>query len=240
MELIIYSIIFIFVIFFVLELFLLLRRIILAKIAGIKTTPFSQECKKPTRKFLVIGDSTSYGAGANNSKHSLAGRLAKNNPNVHIDNLSENGMTLKRLKKRLKNIQHNKYDLIFIHIGGMDVLSMTSDAKITKYTARILEHSCALLTNNDPSKIIFVSMNNVGGAPAFRFPLERLLEKRSRNVRDTFGLVCDKFDVTHVALFSEQQDDQLAQQPSRYFARDGIHPNDEGYALWYNKINNHL
>lgn len=240
MQLIIYTILFIAFALFIYEVFFIMRGFIIAKIISNKTTPVSQHLPNASKHILVIGDSTSFGAGAEKSKHSLVGRLINNHPDVHVDNFSENGMSLKKLLHRLQNSLTRKYDLVIIHIGGIDVLSMTSDSKINSLTEKIFHKTLTILKRNQPEKILLVSVNNVGCAPTFRYPLDIFLEKRSRKLKNIFQSLCKNKNITHISLFAEKNDDPFAKQPQLLYSKDGIHPNDEGYGIWYDKINPYI
>ena len=223
------------------EVFLINRRIILSKIIARKTTVVQQPSPNASRHILVIGDSTAYGTGAEKREHSLVGRLARDYPDAHIDNFSENGMSLAKLFKKLNDLPFNrKYDLIMIHIGGIDVISMTPSSRMTILTRQILKRSLLLLKKPTPKNVVFVSVNNAGCAPAFRFPLDQLFEKRSKKLRDISDKICRDYQATHVALFEEKPDDPLAKDPQSLYAKDGIHPNDNGYGFWYDKVKSHI
>lgn len=222
------------------EVILIGRRLVLAKRNGNRAVPVSQHVPNATTHVLVVGDSTAYGTGAEEQQNSLVGRLARNFPHIHIDNAAENGMGLDVLRKKLDTMSGRSYDITMLHIGGIDVLSMTTDAKIITALKDIFEKARALLKSDDPRNIVFVSVNNVGCAPAFRFPLNRLLERRSRRLNGLFQVLADEHEVTHVSLFCERDDDPFAARPDELYASDGIHPNDAGYELWYDKINQKL
>ena len=38
--------------------------------------------------------------------------------------------------------------------------------------------------------------------------------------------------VVYVNLFKEKEDDPFAHDPKRFRSTDGLHPGDDGYALW--------
>ena len=41
----------------------------------------------------------------------------------------------------------------------------------------------------------------------------------------------------YVSLYKDKADDPFAQRPDELNARDGLHPSDAGYRLWYDALN---
>jgi len=217
----------------VIELFRTILLTYKAKELGKKVTPFSKINPGAEEKILVIGDSTSLGVGSENPNKSLAGRLSCDFPNASICNLSKNAMEVSTLLKELTAVSHMHYDIIMMHIGGIDTLKYTSMTKLSKNLNDIFN----IAKKMNPDKIILVSMNNVGAAPVFKYSLLRpLYSSRSRKIRDFFSAECKKHEIIHADLFAEKKEDSLSRNPKKFYAADGIHPTDEGYGLWYDKI----
>lgn len=200
--------------------------------SGKKVTPVMQQNEGATKRVLVIGDSTSYGTGALESENSLVGRLAKDFPNIEIVNASENAMSMKRLHEKLQTLKGEKFDIIMIHIGGIDMLSFTPSAKIHTLAKDIF----SLTRELSAQKVLLVSMNNPVSAPLFRFPVNHILDKRSKVLTDVFADVCAQSSIDHVPLYVDDPEDPFHSDPERYYAYDGVHPNDEGYGVVYKKI----
>lgn len=211
-----------------------------AKILGRKALPVSKENSKANKRILILGDSTAFGTGATNPNNSLAGRLSKDFPEASITNLSQNALNIDGLLKQITNISDKKFDTIMIHIGGIDTLTLTSFKKVRDRLIKIFDIAKKMATDN----VILISMNNVGSAPAIKFPFSILYSNRSRKLRDHFTDICTECKIAHIPLFVEKKDDPLPQNPTKLYASDGIHPSDEGYGIWYEKIKsgilNHL
>ena len=202
--------------------------------AGKQAVPASQVSTREQARVLIIGDSTAYGTGASQAEYSLAGRLAHDFPQFTIINAAENAMSIAQLEQKVAALkdQHQQFDVVMIHLGGMDTISFTRLKQIkTKLNAIFAEtkHLGARLT-------VLVSVNNVGAAPFFQFPLDRLYTHRSRQVSAACNAACAEAKALHVPLFVERSDDPLFVKSGPLFAPDGIHPNDDGYAMWYQKI----
>jgi lysophospholipase L1-like esterase len=220
-----------FVLFVIVEGIRLARAIYLAIQLGKKTVPFSQESRRGGKRALVIGDSTSYGTGTSDPRYSLAGRLAADLPDYTIENQSENAMSLARLAEKLETL-HGPYDRIYIHIGGVDSVSFTPLGKMRAKLDTVLKRAHAL--TNGP--IYLVSVNNPRAAPAYGFPFSRVFEWRSRKVSTTCGEACSLHNVYHIPLWHDLEHEPLLTTTKSLFAQDGMHPNDEGYGVWYQKI----
>jgi lysophospholipase L1-like esterase len=51
-----------------------------------------------------------------------------------------------------------------------------------------------------------------------------------------FMQVAAETPLTYVDLFEEHEDDPFVQQPEKYVAIDGLHPTNEGYGYWYERL----
>jgi lysophospholipase L1-like esterase len=169
--------------------------------------PLSQVVENPEYTILIVGDSTSYGTGASCKECSLVGRLAKDVAGASITNASKNAMSLSTLTQTLRSLSTNVYDVIIIHIGGIDTISLTPMRTIERYIGAVFSYA----TKMARKKVFLVSVNNAGLVPLFRFPLSLI-------------------------LFEEREREVLHKNPNRFFSSDKTHPNDEGYAIWYEKI----
>jgi lysophospholipase L1-like esterase len=208
-------------------------RIMRAIRAGKIAIPAAQEVSSSSARLLVIGDSTSYGSGASQPSFSLVGRLAQDFPQFTIVNASENAMSLAQVRKKMETIStRERFDIIMIHVGGIDTLLFTPISIIQKELHQIFSLARAM----GAQTVVLVSVNNVGSVPLFHFPFNHLFTHRSRLVSEA----CDKEsllnDIVHVPLFSETAFEPLLRNGHQFFSVDGIHPNDEGYGVWYEKI----
>ncbi len=202
-----------------------------AHLSGERTTPVSQMCKNPRKRILIVGDSTSYGTGASSPNNSLVGRFASDFPDFEIINESENALNIANLEKKLEN-GSGTFDVLMIHIGGIDTLAFTSFLKMEKLFLRINEH----IKRRNFRTVILVTVNNVGLSPFIRFPLKHLFEERSRKMHSFFEKMAQRYNMVHVSLYELAENDPLAKDPRRLFSADKIHPSDEGYGIWYARI----
>jgi len=200
--------------------------------AGKKAILVSQFKEGATKRILVIGDSTSYGTGSSKPENSLVGRLINDFPEVEIINLSENAMNIKRLYEKISELKNESFDIIVFHIGGMDALTFTRSKTISNYVEKIREETRKM---GHPI-VILVSMTNIGALPASHFPINTVLNRRSKYVSNIFNNTCIDCDIVHVPLYAELNADPLLSGNRKLFADDNWHPNDEGYGIWYEQI----
>lgn len=202
--------------------------------AGKKHVPVSWTSNDERGKILIIGDSTSRGVGVSHPKYALTGLLARDFPQYRIINLSQNALKISQVTPLLSTTPPHEFDYLFVHIGGMDTIHFTSSNIIRKE----LQNLFATATAHGIKKIFLISMNNVGSAPFFRFPLSQIYTFRSRQLTHLFADICKQYPeiAIHVPLFTERQNEPLRKDGQRHFSEDNIHPNDKGYALWHQQI----
>jgi len=77
---------------------------------------------------------------------------------------------------------------------------------------------------------------NVGNAPFFFAPLSWIMTSRSRELHAMVRASAAARGAVYVNLFKEAADDPFVRDPQRLHAADGLHPSDDGYALWYSEL----
>lgn len=178
-------------------------------------------------RILVVGDSSAVGTGADAPQDSVAGRLAKANPQVEIWNVAENGLRTAGLAERLRALDGSRFDAILIHIGVNDIVRFTPLPLLRIQIAEALGFARAVSDH-----VFLVTGGNIGMAPALPPGLRWVVTRRAREVRALFIDAATAAGVVYVDMFNGEVDRPVLANPARYFARDGFHPNSEGYALW--------
>ncbi len=199
---------------------------------GKKAKIVTQNKANASNNLLIIGDSTAVGTGADCPECSLVGRLALDLPDNQIINAAKNAMTLKDLERALNPFRTNQYNYIMVHIGGMDTLTLLP-LKIIRRRALSSLKSAKRIADKE---VFLVSVYNVGTAPIFQFPLNIFFSRRSKLISQTLNDVCNELSIQHIPLYTPKENDLLYKNVRRYFSTDGLHPNSEGYGLWYSTI----
>lgn len=182
----------------------------------------------PAVNFLAIGESTVAGLGAATHETALTGQFAKYlsqkiGQTVRWRAIGKNGVTARRTLNELVPLipVGEKYDYILLGTCGNDVLRLSSPWKFRRSIRDLVAHMQAAY----PGAYIFIT-----NAPAIylspvlpqpvKFILTRLTRMHDANLRE-FIPTLEKVFYFH----------QPAEVTEGFFA-DGIHPSEEGYAVW--------
>lgn len=184
------------------------------------------------KRVLIVGDSTAFGTGASRVEETLAGRFAHDFPDVEVINYAVNGSRTKDVMSQLKRADGKRFNLVLISTGGNDVWRFTNLRKVRKDLCKAL--TCAQEISN--GKTILLIYNYVALAPAFPFFLRSAIVRRGEIIDTMFLDVAQRFGIEAVEVFSREQRFSFARNSYKYFAADGIHPNSEGYRVWYARL----
>lgn len=202
------------------------------KFLGLTVKPYSQKGRNNERWILLLGDSTAVGTGASHWRDTIAGRFARDYPDIEIVNVAQNGGLVRNLHGQIKNLNETKFDLVIVSVGGNDVWHLTSLRSIRKELRTVLP-ILKLLSNQ---RVLFLIYNNIGFAPLFPKVLRTFLKCRCDLVQRTIREISEECDIPTIDLFTEKTENPFLNNPENLFAMDGIHPNSEGYKLWYNRL----
>ena len=183
----------------------------------------------PLQSLLIVGDSTAVGTGASSPAHSVAGLIARDHPLLRIVNRAEDGAKFADIARQLAG--NERFDVILVMGGGNDVIRFTgSDA---------LEHDIADVAQRARVRaglVFILPPGNVGNAPFFFAPLSWLMTQRAKALHRFVREAAADNGAVYVNLYQDRADDPFAQQPDEFNARDGLHPSDTGYRLWYETL----
>jgi lysophospholipase L1-like esterase len=183
------------------------------------------------RRVLIIGDSSAVGTGANAPEDSVAGRLAAAYPHLDVWNLAENGLRTAGLLPDLLALNGTRFDLVLIHVGVNDIVRFTPLPQLREQLMEALT-----LARRLSDHVLLLTGGNLGLSPALTPGFRWVITRRTREVRLLFLDVAAVTGVLYVDMFDGVADRPFVANPRRFFARDGFHPNSEGYALWYEAV----
>ncbi len=189
---------------------------------------FSQEKSDSSYQVLVIGDSTGAGVGAINPQESVVGRLFTDFPFISVKNVSENGLRLKQVTEKLRTVEHARFNFIIIQAGGNDVIRLTPLHTLEKQLEEIF-----IETKKRADYVAFLPAGNVGLAPIFSWPINKILTARSRAVRKMYIKKTKEHGVFYADFFTEREGDIFLTDIKRYYSKDIFHPSGDGYRIWY-------
>ncbi len=184
------------------------------------------------RKILLVGDSTAVGTGSIHIDRTLGGYLANDFPKTDIINKSVNGSLTGHVLDQLLTVATEKFDLILISTGGNDVWAFTNGKKIRAQLIASLD----LAKKMSNHKVVLIFFGNEGSAPFFPLLLSGLLLNRTDYIRQIFTGVATLQQVPLIELFSKPKENPFIIDPKRFFAPDGLHPNERGYWEWYKHL----
>lgn len=196
-----------------------------------RSEPLQQLPTDATVKMLIVGDSTAVGTGASSAQHSVAGLLGHDHPRLRIDNRARDGARFSHVLDQLGTLEAgDRYDLVLVQAGGNDVIRLRgADAlqnDIDRVIARAREHS---------DRVIVMPAGNVGNAPFFFPPVSWWMTYRARDLHRFVRTAAAQHGAVYVNLFHEKADDPFVRRPELN-ARDGLHPSDAGYRVWFDQL----
>jgi len=195
-----------------------------------QSEPFRLKPAGAMAALLVVGDSTAVGTGASAPTASVAGLISRDHSRLTIVNRARDGARFADIVSQLEN--EEKFDVILVLGGGNDVIRFTRSVLLEQDIARTAE-----LARTRAPLVVFMPAGNVGSAPFFFAPWSWWMTERSRKLHGFVRQAVADNGALYVNLFKEKADDPFAQRPDELHARDGLHPSDAGYRLWYGELN---
>lgn len=191
---------------------------------------FESHPRNPTSKILVVGDSTGVGTGSKNPKQSVAGLLASDYPYADISNYAQNGMRSDKLLAFIKKMPIDKYDLIFIHTCGGDIVALQSPHVIAKSVGKIIFEA-----KKRGRKIVLLPPGDVGAAPFVPWFLKMFYTKRTEQALQLVQELASKSGIVYVDMLREVSGGKFPIKKD-YYAVDGMHLSSKGNRIWHERI----
>ena len=187
-----------------------------------KTIPFQTESKD--RNMLVIGDSTAYGIGAYHPADSTAGRVSTA-LDLGVENRARSGARTREMVLQLNRAREKYYDLILIQVGANDVMKFSSIEKTANELDAALSRAHEL-----SDRVVLLTATDIGSAPIWPRLLGDVYSRRTKELRDEFIEVSERYGAEYVDIFSDI--DLFEVNFDLYYTPDTAHPSSDGYALW--------
>lgn len=199
-----------------------------------KAVKFERRTEGATFKVLVMGDSSAFGVGASDPAHSLPGLLGARLPKASIENVAISGERTAAVARQLDSASQPHYDMALLQIGGNDVTHVTSIPDTTRNLAATIDQ---LKTRAD--KVVVLTSGDFASAPIWPWPLNLFYGQHNRKLQKAFATTTAEHGATYVSIV-DYEDAHGIKKDATYYAADGFHPNDKGYAGWFDAVDETL
>jgi lysophospholipase L1-like esterase len=190
-------------------------------VMSLSTEKFERRAERKN-DILILGDSLAYGVGASSPETSFAGKLAEHYRDSHITNKAEIGETVSSLKETINEKIIDKYEIIFIIVGGNDVMRVHINVfKSANDFKPIVDKA-----SRHSARVVLVTTGNFNYVSLQPWILKSVFNKRANILRQTaLQLESDFPDYSYVDFYATAigEDEYKA-----YEASDGYHLNDAG------------
>ena len=183
----------------------------------------------PPLRFVVVGDSTSVGVGAQPHESYpwiIAERLGKKFAvELHVVGVS-GARIADAARDQVPAAIALKPDLVLIEIGANDATHLTSSKTVRTKMKQMLDdfHRAKIA-------VVVAGPPNMGTTRAFAEPLRTLSRWSGAKVQRAIERVVIPRGVPYVDL-AAGTGPAFDAEPARYYSSDLFHPSAEGYALW--------
>ncbi len=189
----------------------------------------------PSLSYVVMGDSTAAGEGAEYDKgiaigsaQHLAGgrRIAMTNLGVSGSTAAE--VVLEQLPDAIKL----KPDVVLLSVGANDVVARTGRGKVESSLQKIAD---GLVAANCDVKIVMTGAPDMGAIPRFAQPLRTVagLQTSHLNARLYPWITNNNYTLAAIA----RDTGPAFRENPKLFGGDRFHPNAKGYEVWLKTIN---
>jgi len=206
-----------------------------------------QEFKNPSRKprsfgvegpalvYVVLGDSTAAGQGADYEKGiavSTAEKLAENH-RVMMTNFGISGARADDVvQKELPSAEKLKPNVVLISVSANDVVHLTSIDAVRDSLEIIIER---LRVANPEVAIVVTGAPEMSAPPRIPWLLRPVAGWRTAQMNKMFRALTANQHITFAHIADETG--ALFRTDNSLFATDGFHPNERGYATWVAVLN---
>ncbi len=177
---------------------------------------------------LHIGESTVAGVGVDDFRQGLTARLSEHLP-CSWQAFGRNGAAISEINQLLNGAELKPAQLVLVTMGVNDTTSLTRRKKwLAELVACIAQLDSQFAHSAAKPKICFTQVPPMHLFPALPFPLNCFLGLRAWQLDLSLRQLCLSAGWHHLTI-----DMPLENQ---WMARDGYHPNAEGYNRWAQEI----
>lgn len=183
----------------------------------------------PTIKYIAAGDSLSVGEGATTVEQSYPYKIAQalsSANTVQYRNVAVNGArTTDVINEQVSKIIDYNPDIITLSIGGNDVTHLQKNDVVVANIKNILE----TLTQKTHAQIYVADIPIVDRVPLFPYFYQAVMHYKVNKINpQILSLGSERVHIIDIHEFGWDSYPDIR----KTFAKDGFHPNDEGYTNW--------
>jgi len=184
--------------------------------------------------YAALGDSLTYGFGADRYEDSytyrLAGRLAAGGRVNQLKDYSYPGFRTDNVIKQIDLVISDRPKIITVFIGVNDVHQLIETSNFTKNYDNILYR----LTNETDAEIYVVNLPYLGAGSILLPPYNYYFDAKTRSHNQAIRKLTAKYGVKHIDLYGSTAG--LFKSKGRHYSPDSFHPSSAGYKLWADVI----
>ena len=181
----------------------------------------------PQLRYVVLGDSTGAGQGADYDDGiavATARYLAGTGRRVRLVNLSISGAKLADVvAEQLPLAARERPDVVLLSAAANDVTGLTTTGSIEKSIERIAD---AL----PGAKLVLTGSPDVGSSPRLHPPLRWVVDLRRQQINDAIRALAARRAIEIAPIAARTG--PLFERDRTLFSEDRYHPNARGYATW--------
>jgi lysophospholipase L1-like esterase len=184
-------------------------------------------------RLVWLGDSTGAGVGASSPGTALPTGVARGlGRAVQLRVLARSGaQVLDVLNEQLPLLPPLRPDIVILGVGGNDVTHLTPRRLFQGFYDALLQG----IQSVGPGTVVVMGIGDFGTVPRIPQPLRAITGWRGRRLDEVVRALAARRGAAYVDLYAETGP-IFGSAPSRFYAEDGFHPNDEGYRAWATAI----
>lgn len=188
--------------------------------------------------YAALGDSLTYGFGADNYQDSytyqLADNMAKDGQGVTLKDFSYPGYKVRDVLETLEPAIAYKPSVVTLFVGVNDTNGLAQTRDFAATYDRILSR----LISGTKAKIYVISVPYLGAKSILLPPFNYYFDAQTRARNDTIRKLAEKYQVNYIDLYGQTVD--LFKKDGAHYSKDRYHPSTEGYKIWAGIIENDI
>lgn len=194
------------------------------------------EKAKDQKTYVALGDSLTYGFGADNYQDSWTYRTAQylsvGGQGIKLKDFSYPGYRVDNVSESLGPAIATKPDIVTLFVGVNDVHKLVPTADFKQKYDNILYR----LTHETKARIYVINLPYLGGPTVLLPPYNYYFDMSTKRFNTDIKNLAEKYGATYVDLYSATSAQFKKSGP--YYAKDLYHPSAEGYKIWADIIDN--